>query len=197
MCHKKRNSSSFHKCAKNKDGLQCLCKDCHKIYRKNWLEKNKEKYSKQCKKWRDNNKVKCYNSSKKWMKNNKEKFKKFNREYKAYKRKTDMSFKITTNLRNRVRKAIKGINKSKTTIELIGCNIEEFMIHIERQFKKGMTWENYGEWELDHIKPCCSFDLLKESEQKKCFNYSNSQPLWKKEHREKTKEDVKTYLYDF
>ena len=42
-----------------------------------------------------------------------------------------------------------------------------------------MNWDNYGQWELDHIKPCCSFDLTKGKEQEECFNYQNLQPLWK------------------
>ena len=43
-----------------------------------------------------------------------------------------------------------------------------------------MTWENHGIiWEIDHIKPCVSFDLSLEEEQKKCFHYINLQPLFK------------------
>lgn len=41
-----------------------------------------------------------------------------------------------------------------------------------------MSWENYGEWHIDHIKPCSSFDLSDPKQQKECFNYTNLQPLW-------------------
>ena len=42
-----------------------------------------------------------------------------------------------------------------------------------------MTWENYGKyWHIDHIVPCYYFDLLKEEEQKRCFHYTNLQPLF-------------------
>jgi hypothetical protein len=78
---------------------------------------------------------------------------------------------------------------------LLGCSIEEFKEHIEKKFKKGMTWNNYGEWELDHIKPCCSFDLTDLEQQKLCFHYTNIQPLWKKEHRIKTQQDVEKYYF--
>ena len=132
-----------------------------------------------------------------WRDNNREYFREHQRKYKALKRKNDPIFRITANLRTRLRKAIKDINKSKKTMELLGCSIEEFKEHIEKKFKKEMTWNNYGEWELDHIKPCCSFDLTDIDQQKKCFHYSNIQPLWKKEHRQKTTEDTKNYLYDF
>lgn len=41
-----------------------------------------------------------------------------------------------------------------------------------------MSWDNFGEWYIDHIKPCCSFDLTDIEQQKKCFHYTNLQPLW-------------------
>jgi hypothetical protein len=54
-----------------------------------------------------------------------------------------------------------------------------------------MTWENNGKekgcWQLDHIKPCASFNLLNEEEQKKCFHYTNYQPLWMEENLQKGK----------
>jgi hypothetical protein len=47
-----------------------------------------------------------------------------------------------------------------------------------------MNWDNYGfyGWHIDHIRPCASFDLSKPSEQRKCFNYTNLQPLWATEN---------------
>ena len=48
-----------------------------------------------------------------------------------------------------------------------------------------MTWENYGEWEVDHILPCASFDLEQPEAQRQCFHYTNLQPLWKADNRSK------------
>lgn len=71
--------------------------------------------------------------------------------------------------------------------DLIGCTMDDFKKWISSQFKDGMSWENYGYngWHIDHIRPCASFDLTKSEEQKRCFHYTNLQPLWAKPNRSK------------
>lgn len=100
------------------------------------------------------------------------------RDYSLNRRKTDVAFRLLGNLRGRIYAALKGKQKSKRTPHLIGCTIAELKAHIERQFTEGMSWENYGQWHIDHIKPCCMFNLLDESEQSACFHFSNLQPMW-------------------
>jgi len=103
------------------------------------------------------------------------------------KRKTDINFKLRGNLTIRIWQALKGINKSERTIKLLGCTIEFLKKHLEKQFTEGMSWSNYGRgWHVDHIRPCSSFDLSKKSEQLKCFNYKNLQPLWAIDNLEKS-----------
>lgn len=97
----------------------------------------------------------------------------------------DASFRISNNLRSRILAALKNKNKSASTIELLGCDIVFFKKHLSGMFKTGMTWDNYGEWEIDHIKPCSKFNLIHPDQQKECFNYKNTQPLWKFENRSK------------
>jgi hypothetical protein len=60
---------------------------------------------------------------------------------------------------------------------------------LERLFKPGMSWDNHGKWHIDHIKPCCSFDLTTEKSQKECFHFSNLQPIWAEDHYQKSGED--------
>jgi hypothetical protein len=69
-------------------------------------------------------------------------------------------------------------NKIGKTMELTGCSKEYLHRHLEMQFTDGMNWDNYGEWHIDHIHPCASFDLENPEEQRKCFHYTNLQPLW-------------------
>jgi hypothetical protein len=107
-------------------------------------------------------------------------------EKKYLRLKTDPNFKMKHVLGVRIRKVLKGIiKKSESTQILVGCTIEELWIHLEKQFKPGMTKENHGKWHVDHIKPCSSFDLTKASEQRECFHYTNLQPLWASENLSK------------
>jgi hypothetical protein len=151
--------------------------------------KNKEKVLVKCKEYRDNNKEtiaargKAYRidhttetsiRGKKWRSENREKLNKRYNERRA----TEPEFKLKSNLRGRIYKAMKGLNKSAPTMGLVGCTVEELKEHLASQFTENMTFENYGEWHVDHMQPCASFDLLDPEEQRKCFHYTNLQPLW-------------------
>ena len=59
-----------------------------------------------------------------------------------------------------------------------------------------LIWDNYGQkgWVIDHILPCCSFDLSKPEEQRKCFHYSNLQPLWESDNLRKLSSDKQLSL---
>jgi DNA/RNA endonuclease G (NUC1) len=102
----------------------------------------------------------------------------YRKEYYSKKGKIDSIYRIKQALRRRINHALRGTSKSAPTFTLLGCPIDIFRAHLEKQFKPGMSWSNYGKWHIDHIRPCASFDLSKQEEQKKCFHYTNLQPLW-------------------
>lgn len=70
---------------------------------------------------------------------------------------------------------------------MLGCDFEFFINYIESKFLSGMTWQNHTRtgWHIDHIMPCASFDLTDPEQQKKCFHYSNLQPLWAEDNLRK------------
>lgn len=90
--------------------------------------------------------------------------------------------RIVENLRRRTRAVLVGSNKSNSTIKLIGCSPEELKCYLESKFSSGMSWDNYGDWHIDHIVPCATYDLSKADEQSACFHYTNLQPLWAKDN---------------
>lgn len=171
MCKKKypRTNEFFHKNSCISDGLSIYCKSCA-------LEINKKSKIK----YRD----KIIMNSKRY---NKDRIKSgYFRAYYKERRKNDVDFNVLNALRNRLWQALttcKGI-KSASVLKLTGCSLLELKKHLESQFDEGMTWDNYGYygWHIDHIIPCASFNLTREEEQKKCFHYTNLQPLWSKDN---------------
>lgn len=105
-----------------------------------------------------------------------------------YKLKNDPIFLLRKTLRSRFLRAIKKEYKKTSCIKLLGCSIPELRRHIQSKFKEGMSWDNHGihGWHIDHIIPCNRFDLSRLDEQKKCFHFSNLQPLWASENLEKS-----------
>ena len=64
------------------------------------------------------------------------------------------------------------------SFSMVGCSVEFLRRYIEAKFEAGMTWDNYGEWHVDHIRPCASFDLSDKEQVIQCFNWRNLQPMW-------------------
>lgn len=79
----------------------------------------------------------------------------------------------------------------KSAKDLIGCSSQEVRDFISSKLKPEMTWDNYGKiWEIDHIKPFTSFNILDPDQKKQCFHYTNLQPLFK------TTEIAKSFGYE-
>jgi len=162
------------------------CNSCQKEYRKlcwrlreqnpNRKEQNQKRYEK-------------------FIQNNPNKLSEYNKKYRVrYNKwrnsryKNDVNFKLQKALRDRFYHAIASNVKSQHTMELLGCSTEQLKVHIESQFKDGMSWDNWSikGWHIDHIRPCSSFDLSDPAQQKECFHYSNLQPLWAIENLKKS-----------
>ena len=167
---------------------------------KDYYEQNKQEVLDRNKQYRDANKDKIAETSKKYVAENKDRIAAYKKEWKEKnrdhvnawtrkrdkeRRKTDINYKIKGNLRGRLYKAVKGLAKSDTTLKLLGCDIEHLKTQLESSFTDGMSWDNYGEWHIDHIAPCASFDLSNSEEQEECFHYTNLQPLWAEDNLKK------------
>jgi hypothetical protein len=186
-CKTEKTLDRFNK-GTGKLGLNSWCRKCKNKLKKEYEKSHKKeikRYSKQyynthknqIKKYQQEHKEKRrINERKRYKTNQKVRIKKF--KYIKNRRKTNISYKLMCYLRTRTYQALRGICKSQRTTKLIGCSIEFLKGYLQAQFRQGMTWQNYGKWHVDHIKPCASFDLSQAEEQAKCFNYKNLQPLW-------------------
>jgi hypothetical protein len=151
---------------------------------KNWRPLTEYNYSKSH--W-DNLRNDCKECLVQWRKDNREKLNEKHIIYEKNRKLIDPQFKLVKTLRSRLGCAVRRQNSSKNnaTIDLLGCSVSFLKQFLEAKFKEGMTWNNHGEWHIDHIKPCASFNLLDDEEQKKCFHYTNLQPLWASENLSK------------
>jgi hypothetical protein len=161
-------------------GVKAQCRECDTEYDKQFQSKNNTRAERD-----KTDKAKQYR--KKYVAENLNWWRKYEREYRYNRRKEDMFFKIKGNMSGRLSDLINKRNLGTTTLELIGCDRETFISHIEKQFTEGMAWENYGlkGWHVDHIIPLSSFDLTVEDEVKKACHYTNLQPLWWQDNLEK------------
>ena len=118
----------------------------------------------------------------KWREENRERIREYGREYISDKRLNDVLFKIKDRISGLIRSSIvsKGYKKLHRTEEILGCTIVEFKEYIEDKFVEGMSWENHGEWHLDHKRPV-SWGK-DEDEVYKLNHHTNFQPLWKTEN---------------
>ena len=152
-----------------KFGKRSECKDCGKIIRLEYYSKKEIKEKK-----------KKYLIE--YTKNNLDKIRRRRNEWFKKKTNEDVLFRLSRNLRNRIYKTIK--NSNLKTEELIGIELEEFILYLESKFEKGMTWENYGDWQIDHIIPLSSGK--NEYELYSLCHYTNLQPLWKLDNIKKS-----------
>jgi hypothetical protein len=135
-------------------------------------------------KWRKNHIDIIKNNNKKYRITHKNEIREMRNRYHFNKKNTDINYVIKRSLRSSVNHLIKSQNYSKkmSILDTIGCDLDTLKKHLESTFAEGMTWNNYGKWQIDHIIPCAVFDLSDVEQQKICFNYKNLQALWKKDN---------------
>ena len=184
-CEEHKKLTEFYKRTNSKDGLFNHCKTCKNADTKRWQEKNAERNKANIRRWQKENAERNEANIQRWQKENAEQHKRNKRRYMRARRKADPNFRILHNLRTRLYGALKGNTKSESTMALVGCDIDYLWDYLIAQFTEGMTVENYGKWHVDHIRPCASFDLEDQEQQRECFYYKNLQPLWAEDNLSK------------
>ena len=91
--------------------------------------------------------------------------------------------------------ALKGKKNGRKWESLVGYTLEDLMQHLEKQFQPGMTWENYGEWHLDHIQPRAAHFYTDSTDPdfQRCWALENLQPLWAKDNKEKSAKIIQPF----
>jgi hypothetical protein len=192
-CFVEKEFCEFNKQTKAKDGHVPSCKECRKIQYKLYYDNKKTELLKYQKEYYSNNSEKVKSREKEKRKNRPELFKEYElkrrpkrkeylSEYFMKRREKDILFKISGNLRTRINKFIK--NKSKSTELIVGLPFIELKLFLEQKFIHGMSWDNYGDWHIDHIIPLSS--ATNEEEVYKLCHHTNLQPLWAEDNLKKS-----------
>jgi hypothetical protein len=170
-CKIEKSYDEFYNDKKTKSGKKSYCKKCTLKNLKNWKEENNQKIKEQ---------------KKRYYYKNTEKVNQYFKKYQKNKRELDPVYRMICSLRVRVGHFCRSIikNKNLSATKSIGLNRDDFRKYIESKFKDGMTWDNYGEWHIDHIKP---LSLATSEEEAMQLNYyTNLQPLWAEDNKKKS-----------
>jgi hypothetical protein len=150
----------------------------------------KERKKKNHKKWYEENKEKWNQYMKDYREKNIEKIREVKRNYEKNRKATDPIYKLINNFRTAIYQVLKenNVQKNGHYFEVLQYSPEELIIHLENQFKDGMTWDNYGEWHVDHILPISSYSIqeIGDDEFMRCWSLSNLQPMWGEENIKKS-----------
>lgn len=146
-------------------------KDKRSIYDRSRYLSNREYRIVSAAMWRKNNPQRCREMQKKAF------------EKRRMSPKWRICDSMSTNVRNCLRRGKEGFSWR----DLVDYSVQDLIVHLERQFKTGMNWENYGGWEIDHIVPLSSFefDSYDHPEFKAAWTLTNLRPLWKKDNQSK------------
>jgi len=166
-------------------------KEAVKISNAKYRAKNLEKISAQQKVYKRNNKEKIDKVRKEHYKNNRPAYTKNSRLFAQRKLANNPLFRFSQKISHRIGFCFKrkDIKKATKTVEVLGCSIQEFRLHIESKFEPWMNWDNHGlyngdfnyGWDLDHIIPARTAKT--EEEVLQLNHYSNFQPLCSRVNR--------------
>ena len=150
----------------------------------------KERKRKNYDKWYEQNKEHRREYHKQWRTENVDKWRKTKRDYEKNRKDSDPLYKLVANFRTAIYQVLKesNVEKNKSYFDILGYTPEELIIHLEKQFKDDMTWDNYGVWHVDHKLPITSFDIqeMGDEEFMKCWCLDNLQPMWGEENIRKS-----------
>lgn len=189
-CLEVKSLGEFHKHKRSLYGRAAQCKMCKKEYRANYYQRNREFCLGQAKDYYEKNKDVITAYKKDYSEKNKESIAKYKCGWIRDHRRNDPTFRLLANMRTRMWNSLKGNIKNSQTLDYVGKNSEELMAYLEVKFTKGMTRENYGKWELDHIRPLSSFPFNEheagsqefEKLLHEAWSFKNLQPLWAKDN---------------
>ena len=174
--------SNFHKNKKSSHGLVSQCKCCVIQKQRIYDHNNRNKIHTRMNDYYLQNRDRIINRNKHYRQENHNRIMAQREIYINNRYKTDVNYRLIRKTRSRIYKSLKGMIKQSSSINLLGIDINLYRKWLEFQFTPDMNWGNI---EIDHVKPICMFDVSKAEELKEAFNWKNTQPLLKHDHQQK------------
>jgi hypothetical protein len=207
-CGLEKPLSDFYVNLRFKDGVFGQCKDCFREYARERYRANRDALNAQCKAyyaahkaerraWRHANRDTVRKNKRLYRKRHPDKCREDNRKryqlmrqkgYKPWSRRGYAPHeKISRNISRAIRRSLRDGKSGRSWEQIVGYALADLVCHLEAQFRPGMTWENYGEWHVDHVRPVSSFRFTscEDPEFRECWALSNLQPLWAEENLSK------------
>ena len=174
-CFLTKSLSEYPVKSNSKDGHTGKCLVCTRAYYRNYKKENKDAVLKSKKQHYEKNK----STWDAYRTKNATEIAKRKRAWYASKVESDGSFVLYEKIRKMVYRTLEytGEEKQNRTKQILGYNHIDLKKRIESQFSDGMSWDNYGNWHIDHIKPLAAFDLTDPVQVAKAFHYKNLRPL--------------------
>jgi hypothetical protein len=161
-----------------------------KVADKKWRDKNKERLYFNHKKWYEENKEKWNQYIKEYREKNIDKIREMKRNYEKTRKHNDPIYKLINNFRTAIYQVLKenNVQKNGHYFEVLQYTPNELIHHLENQFNDGMTWDNYGDWHVDHILPISIHNIqeIGDDEFMKCWSLGNLQPMWGEDNIKKS-----------
>lgn len=192
-CGEVKPLDAFDSSKNRRDGRHHKCKSCKKEYMRDYWQRDDVKAREGERRKTDPKYIKgrrkrTRNYRQRWARADKEKHYAYKREKRKKFPKWRLHESISARMRGSLRRSKAGTSLNIILTEILHYDIDGLRKHLEKHFRPGMTWENYGkEWHVDHIIPVAAFNFETacDIDFKKCWSLKNLQPLWKEENLRK------------
>jgi hypothetical protein len=149
---------------------------------KEWRGKRPELYKRAQKRYNRNHSGEVNARGRAWRLANPEKYRECARAWRSRNR---IQLKIANDHRRKLR-GLPLVDGRWLWLRWLGMPVKEFVDRmLDLAAEKGFEREWRKGWEIDHYRPCKSFDLTTDAGKAVCFHWSNLQPVSKAENQSK------------
>lgn len=167
-CLNKKPITEFYRHSKGKNGIASKCKCCQKEMVHRWCKENPEKIGAITKRWAIKHPDKVREMHRIWER----------------RIRSIPKVKLSQNVSHAIYKSLRRGKAGYHWELLVGFTVDKLKIHLEKKFKNGMSWDNYGLWHIDHKIPMVAFNFScpEDFDFRRYWSLKNLQPLWRKDN---------------